>query len=88
MVGFLNAYVSDALLLHHHFHNVYTHTSSESDRRASVAIERAIFGDLLLIVPSSENRNNSSDLEQGREFPTRKEKRQLIQLPSNCGGRI
>ena len=43
--------------------NIYTHTSSESDRGASVAIERAIFGDLVPIVPSSENRNNKSDSE-------------------------
>jgi len=43
--------------------NIYTHTSSESDRGASVAIERAIFGDLFPIVPSSDNRNNNSDPE-------------------------
>ena len=43
--------------------NIYTHTSSESDRGASVAIERAIFGDLFPIVPSSENRNKNSDPE-------------------------
>jgi len=43
--------------------NIYTHTSSESDRGASVAIERAIFGDLFPVVPNIENGNTNSDPE-------------------------
>jgi len=43
--------------------NIYTHTSSESDRGASVAIERAIFGDLFSVVPKIENTNKDSDPE-------------------------
>jgi len=37
--------------------------SSESEREAAVAIERAIFGDLFSIVPKIENRNSSGDPE-------------------------
>jgi integrase len=43
--------------------NIYTHPSSESEREAAVAIERAIFGDLFSIVPKIENRNSSGDPE-------------------------
>jgi len=43
--------------------NIYTHTSSESDRGASVAIERAIFGDLFSVVRKIENTNKDSDPE-------------------------
>ncbi len=43
--------------------NIYTHTSSESDRRAAVAVERAIFGDLFPIVPDSGNKYENGDPE-------------------------
>jgi integrase len=43
--------------------NIYTHTSSDSDRGASVAIERAIFGDLFPIVPDSGNKYENGDPE-------------------------
>ena len=36
--------------------NIYTHTSSESERGAAVAIERAIFGDLFSTVLKIETR--------------------------------
>jgi integrase len=41
--------------------NIYTHPSDESDRGASVAIERAIFGDLFPVVPNIENGNSSGN---------------------------
>ena len=43
--------------------NIYTHTSSESERGAAVAIERAIFGDLFSTVLKTENKNSSGDSE-------------------------
>jgi hypothetical protein len=36
--------------------DIYTHTSTASDREAANAIEREIFSDLFLVVP--ETRNN------------------------------
>jgi integrase len=43
--------------------NIYTHSSSESERGAAVAIEREIFGDLFPIVLETENKNSSGDPE-------------------------
>jgi hypothetical protein len=34
---------------------VYVHTSSEADRDADLALERAIFGDLFVVVPNFTN---------------------------------
>lgn len=39
---------------------VYTHTSVEADREAALAVERAIYGDLFLVVPKIANRNDSA----------------------------
>jgi hypothetical protein len=39
--------------------NVYTRTSAEAEREAAVAIERAVYGDLFPVVPSSGNRNKN-----------------------------
>jgi len=47
--------------------NIYTHTSSESDRGASVAIERAIFGELFPTVPKIENRKIGNNPESGED---------------------
>ena len=37
---------------------VYTHTSVEEQREAALAVERAIYGDLFVIVRETANRNN------------------------------
>jgi len=42
--------------------DVYTHTSSEAEREAALAVERAIYGDLFPVVPNIENRNSSAAL--------------------------
>jgi integrase len=42
--------------------DVYTHTSAEADRRAALALEQAIYGDLFQTVPRFGNRNNSAVL--------------------------
>ena len=42
--------------------DVYTHTSSEAEREAALAVERAIYGDLFPVVPNIENRNNFAAL--------------------------
>jgi integrase len=39
--------------------NVYTHTSAEAERAASLALENAIFGKLFQTVPRIENKNKS-----------------------------
>ena len=40
--------------------DVYTHTSAEAEREAALAIERAIYGDLFVVVPKIANRNDSA----------------------------
>ena len=42
--------------------DIYTHTSAEAEREAAVALERAIYSDLLPVVPNLANRNNSAAL--------------------------
>jgi hypothetical protein len=37
-----------------------TQKSVEAEREAALAVERAIYGDLLPVVPNLENRNNSA----------------------------
>jgi integrase len=39
---------------------VYTHTSIEAEREAALAVERAIYGDLFVVVRETANRNNSA----------------------------
>jgi len=39
---------------------VYTHTSTEADREGALAVERAIYGDLFVVVPKIANRNESA----------------------------
>jgi integrase len=38
--------------------DIYTHTSEESEREATVAVERAIYGNLFSTVLKSENKNS------------------------------
>jgi integrase len=40
--------------------HVYTHTSADAEREAALAVERAIYGDLFLVVPKTENKNNKA----------------------------
>lgn len=40
--------------------DVYTHTSAEADREGALAVERAIYGDLFVVVPKIANRNDSA----------------------------
>jgi hypothetical protein len=39
---------------------VYTHTSAEAEREGALAVERAIYGDLFVVVPKIANRNDSA----------------------------
>jgi integrase len=39
---------------------VYTHTSAEAEREAALAVERAIYGDLFVVVRETTNRNDSA----------------------------
>jgi integrase len=41
---------------------IYTHTSAEAERGAAISPERAIYGDLIPVVPNIENRNNFAAL--------------------------
>jgi integrase len=66
--------------------NVYTHTSIESERRAAVVIERAIFWRICSpIVPRTGNRNSSGDPERGAAILVTAIKRRLVQPPSIAG---
>jgi hypothetical protein len=38
---------------------IYTHPSAEAERDVAIALGRAIYSDLFLVVPKIENRNNS-----------------------------
>jgi integrase len=38
--------------------DIYTHTSTDRERGAAIALERAIHGDLFPVLPNIENRNN------------------------------
>ena len=40
--------------------DVYTHTSAEAEREGALAVERAIYGDLFVVVPKIANRNDSA----------------------------
>lgn len=40
--------------------DVYTHTSAEADREGALAVERAIYGDLFVVVPRIANRNDGA----------------------------
>ncbi|MGA7920433.1 MAG: hypothetical protein WCA38_12275 [Candidatus Acidiferrales bacterium] len=39
---------------------VCAHTSAEAEREAALAVERAIYGDLFVVVPKIANRNESA----------------------------
>jgi hypothetical protein len=43
--------------------DIYTHTTGEAERGDAIALERAIYGDLLPVVPNIENRNNFARLD-------------------------
>jgi hypothetical protein len=40
--------------------NVYTHTDAEAERTAALALERAIYGDLFVIVREMQNKNSQT----------------------------
>jgi integrase len=40
--------------------DVYTHTTTEAERTAALALEQAIYGDLFPVVPEIGNRNNKA----------------------------
>jgi integrase len=40
--------------------DVYTHTTVEADREGALAVERAIYGDLFVVVPEIANKNDSA----------------------------
>lgn len=42
--------------------DVYTHTSAEAVREGALAVERAIYGDLFVVVPKIANRNDSASV--------------------------
>lgn len=63
--------------------DVYTHTSAEAEREGALAVERAIYGDLFVVVPKIANRNDSAALELWRLDLQLKEKRALRGLASS-----
>jgi hypothetical protein len=40
--------------------NVYTHSDTEGERKAAIAIERAIYGDRFQTVPETTNKNEQA----------------------------
>jgi hypothetical protein len=47
--------------------DIYTHTSAEAKRESALPVERAIYGELVAIVPNIGNRNNSAAFNQSNE---------------------
>jgi len=48
--------------------DIYTHTSAEAERKAGVALERAIYGDLFPVVPKYREQEQLCGTELGEEF--------------------
>jgi len=45
--------------------DVYTHTSAEDERKAALALERAIYGNLFQTVPETANKNSRAAINLG-----------------------